>query len=226
MAKKFNEDTRVKLPATIQFLRLGYDYISVSDYKKKNGIEIENNIFIDRFKESIERINNETYSDEELESIIHEINNICTNNDLGKEFYNWLVNPLDKVKLIDFDNIENNDFSVCCELPFKDYEFDDSFRPDVNIIINGMPLAFLEVKKPNNPGGINVEFERMSVRLGKQHFSRFFNMFQIISFSNNMEYEIADNVDNLRAGSFYSTPNGKNTKYSFLREDDEDYLKK
>ena len=35
--KKFNEDTRVKLPATIQFLRLGYDYISVSNYKKKNN---------------------------------------------------------------------------------------------------------------------------------------------------------------------------------------------
>ena len=105
MVKKFNEDTRVKLPATIQFLRLGYDYISVSKYKKKNCIDKDNNIFIDKFKESIQRINNKTFSDDEIEDIIHEIRNVCSNNDLGKEFYNWLTNPLDKVKLIDFDNI-------------------------------------------------------------------------------------------------------------------------
>lgn len=27
----FNEDTRVKIPATIQFLRLGYEYQSLKD---------------------------------------------------------------------------------------------------------------------------------------------------------------------------------------------------
>lgn len=27
MSKHFNEDTRVKFPATIQFLRLGYNYL-------------------------------------------------------------------------------------------------------------------------------------------------------------------------------------------------------
>lgn len=225
MVKKFNEDTRVKLPATIQFLRLGYDYISVSKYKKKNCIDKDNNIFIDKFKDSIQKINNKHFSDEEIDHIIREIHVLCSNNDLGKEFYNWLINPLDRVKLIDFDNIDNNDFSVCCELPFKDYEFDESFRPDVNVIINGMPLAFLEVKKPNNPGGIRAEFDRMEDRLGKHYFSKFFNMIQIISFSNNMEYENADNVDNLRAGSFYTTPNGENTNYSFLREDDKNYLR-
>lgn len=226
MVEKFNEDTRVKIPATIQFLRLGYNYISVSKANQKNCIDKDNNIFVDVFKESIERINNRTFSDNELDNIIREIHNVCNNNDLGKEFYNWLINPLDRVKLIDFENIENNNFSVCCELTFKDHEFDDSFRPDVNIIINGMPLAFLEVKKPNNPGGIGAEFRRMkNKRLCKQYFSKFFNMFQVVSFSNNMEYEEADTIDRLRAGSFYSTPNGENTKYSFLREDDENYLK-
>ena len=44
---------------------------------------------------------------------------VIKNNDLGREFYNWLINPLDKVKLIDFDNIENNDFAVVDELPFS-----------------------------------------------------------------------------------------------------------
>lgn len=30
---KFNEDTRVKIPATIQFLKLGYNYQSLKDDK-------------------------------------------------------------------------------------------------------------------------------------------------------------------------------------------------
>ncbi len=86
-----------------------------------------------------------------------------------------------------------------------------SFRPDINILINGIPLAFLEVKKPNNQGGIQAEFKRMlNDRLEVPEYKKYFNMLQIVSFSNNMEY---------RAGSFYTTPNGKNTTFSFFREE-------
>ena len=31
--QKFNEDTRVKIPATIQFLKIGYNYQSLKDDK-------------------------------------------------------------------------------------------------------------------------------------------------------------------------------------------------
>lgn len=46
---KFNEDSRVKIPALIHFIRLGYKYQS----KKDANIDTKNNIFIDVFKESI-----------------------------------------------------------------------------------------------------------------------------------------------------------------------------
>lgn len=49
-------------------------------------------------------------------------------------------------------------------------------------------------------------------------------MFQVLAFSNNMEYEEVDNVNNIRAGSFYTTPNRNKSLYSFLREDDDKYL--
>ena len=42
----FNEDTRVKIPATIQFLRLGYNYQSM----KNADIDFNTKIFINRFK--------------------------------------------------------------------------------------------------------------------------------------------------------------------------------
>lgn len=220
----FNEDIRVKIPATIQFLRIGYNYQSMKDAT----IDFDTKIFIERFKKSIEKINGKTFTNSQIKSILIDIHNCIRNNDLGKEFYNWLINPIDKIKLIDFDDIYNNDFAIVDELPFcieKDTEV-GSFRPDINILINGMPLAFLEVKKPNNDGGIQKEFDRMTKdRLKNPKYNKFFNMIQFISFSNNMEYEEADddNADDVKAGSFYSTPNGFQTSFSFFREDEKNY---
>lgn len=69
-------------------------------------------------------------------------------NDLGKSFYNWLVNPLDKIKLIDLENIDNNDFAVVDELPFNIIEGTEegSFRPDINILIMVCHLLFRSEK--------------------------------------------------------------------------------
>lgn len=220
----FNEDTRVKIPATIQFLRLGYSYQSL----KTDDVDIDFNtkIFVNRFKPALERINNRDFTYDEIKSILIDIHNILKNNDLGKEFYNWLIDPLDKVKLIDFDDISNNDFAVVDELPFSIVEGTEegSFRPDINILVNGMPLAFLEVKKPNNEGGIQKEFDRMiNKRLKNTDYKKFFNLIQIVSFSNNMEYEEDDDAEDVKAGSFYTTPNGTNTSFSFFREDDNNF---
>lgn len=160
---KFNEDTRVKIPATIQFLRLGYDYQSLKDI----DLHTETRIAVNRFKPAIEKINGRSFSDEEIQAIIADILSVIKNNDLGKTFYKWLINPQDRVKLIDFDCIENNNFAVVDELTFgkegTESEKEGSFRPDITVLINGIPLAFLEVKHPNNEGGIQAEFNRMDI---------------------------------------------------------------
>ena len=222
--QKFNEDTRVKIPATIQFLKIGYNYQSLKD--DKLDLDFNTKIFINRFKPAIEKINHRKISYDEIKQLLDEINNLIRNNDLGKEFYYRLINPQDKLRLIDFDNIENNDFAIVDELPFSITPDSDvgSFRPDINVLINGIPLAFLEVKKPNNEGGIQKEFKRMiNDRLKNGAFKKYFNLIQIVSFSNNMEYEDSDEAEDVRAGSFYTTPNGNNTSFSFFREDDELY---
>ncbi|MCM1064990.1 MAG: DEAD/DEAH box helicase family protein [Eubacterium sp.] len=220
----FNEDTRVKIPATIQFLRLGYHYQSL----RADDIDIDFNtkIFVNRFKSALETVNGRKFTYDEIKAIITDIHNALKNNDLGKEFYNWLIDSQDKVKLIDFENIAKNDFAVVDELPFSVVEGTEegSFRPDINILVNGMPLAFLEVKKPNNDGGIQKEFARMiNRRLQNPDYKKFFNLIQLVSFSNNMEYEDDDDAEDVKAGSFYTTPNGNNTSFSFFREDREKY---
>lgn len=223
---KFNEDTRVKLPATLQFLKIGYNYLSLNDAE----IDFNTKIIVNRFKKSLEKINNKEFTDEEIQSVIQEIHELIRNNDLGRKFYKRLTDTTADIVLIDFNNIENNDFAVIDELPFtvnRDTE-EGSFRPDINIIINGMPLSFLEVKKPNNEGGIQAEFNRMiNKRLENPGYAKFFNMLQMVTFSNNMEYEDEDSVDVeiVKAGSFYTTPNGKKTFFSFFREDEKDYHK-
>ncbi|MCQ2776653.1 MAG: DEAD/DEAH box helicase family protein [Bacilli bacterium] len=224
MPNIFNEDTRVKLPATIHFLRLGYEYQSLKD----GFVSFETKIFLNRFKPALEKINKRKFTDAEIGEVVSEINNLLKNNDLGKEFYNRLISSEFPIKLIDFENIYNNDFAVVDELPFsiKEGTEEGSFRPDINILINGMPLAFLEVKHPDNSGGIQVEFERMiNKRLKNDDYRKYFNLIQIVSFSNNMEYEDADDeiADEVKAGSFYTTPNGKMTSFSFFREDIKEY---
>lgn len=220
----FNEDTRVKFPATIQFLRLGYDYQSL----KNATVDFNTKIFIERFKSSLERINNRSISDEEIYGLISEIDGLIKNNDLGKEFYKRLLSNEYPIKLLDLNNYKNNDFAVVDELPFsiKEGTEEGSFRPDINILINGMPLAFLEVKHPDNCGGIQVEFERMiNKRLKNDDYKKYFNLIQIVSFSNNMEYEDSDDeiASEVKQGSFYTTPNGQMTSFSFFREDIKEY---
>lgn len=220
----FNEDTRVKFPATIQFLRLGYNYQSLKD----GVVEFGTKIFINRFKPALEKINGHSIDMHDILLLIDELDNLLKNNDLGKEFYKRLTSTEHEIKLIDFDNIENNDFAVVDELPFsiKEGTEEGSFRPDINILINGIPIAFLEVKHPDNSGGIQVEFERMiNKRLKNDDYKKFFNMIQIVSFSNNMEYEDSDDdiAEEVKAGSFYTTPNGTNTSFSFFREDIQGY---
>lgn len=56
--------------------------------------------------------------------------------------------------------------------------------------INGLPLVFIEVKKPNNLGGMVAESDRMNrQRFPNKKFWRFINITQLMIFSNNMEYD-------------------------------------
>lgn len=225
MAKEFNEDTRVKIPATLQFLRIGYNYQSM----KESDIDFNTKIFINRFKPAVEKVNGREFSDDEIKDLLSEIHELIRNNDLGREFYKRLTDTAAEVKLVDWKSVENNDFAVVDELPFtiEQGTNDGSFRPDINVLINGIPLAFLEVKKPNNEGTIQAEFNRMlNNRLKNPAYKKYFNLIQIVSFSNNMEYENDDTEDAelVKAGSFYTTPNGMKTSFSFFREDEKYYF--
>lgn len=166
----FNEDTRVKIPAIITLTRLGYNYLSLKNAKW----DIETNIFTDIFADSLRKINTFDLTDKDVERELKEITNILDYDDLGEKFYKRLISPTG-IKLIDFEKFDKNTFNVVTELTCKNG--DDEFRPDITLLINGMPLCFIEVKKPNNKGGIIVEKERMmNRRFTNKKFRRFINI--------------------------------------------------
>jgi len=50
-------------------------------------------------------------------------------------------------RLIDFDNIDNNDFRVVNQWSVEEYE---KKRPDIVVFVNGLPLVVIELKSPSN----------------------------------------------------------------------------
>ncbi|MFT3843701.1 MAG: type I restriction endonuclease [Lacibacter sp.] len=208
----FNEDSRVKIPAILHLTRLGYTYISRKDHFKR--IE-ETNIFPSIFNESFTRIN-PGVSETELNRYLEEITLKLDYDDLGKEFYKCLT-ATSGIKLIDLKDFNNNSFHVTTELTCKNG--DDDFRPDITVLINGIPLVFIEVKKPNNKEGILDERNRINRRFHNKKFKRFANITQFMVFSNNMEYE--DGVIEPIQGAYYATSAYRDLNFNYFREEED-----
>lgn len=221
MATIHNENSRVKIPALIHLTRLGYTYMSL---KNSDGLYDEDtNIFIGAFRDGINRINGTQISDKDAMEIIAELKNILNQDDLGRGFYNILKKGYKGLKLIDFDTINGNRNSSEAVTEFTCKNGDDEFRPDITILVNGMPLVFIEVKKPNNKNGIQAEYDRINKRFANKKFRRFANITQFMIFSNNSEYDDTEVVP--LEGAFYSTTDYEKLFFSHFREEDETIFK-
>ena len=208
------ENTRVKIPALVHLTRLGYKYLSLKEIKQY--IHENTNIFRNVFCESINKINKKNFSIEETDKIIAELEIQLANDDLGKAFYNILINGFNGIKFIDFEDIDNNTFNVVTELTYKNGE--DEFRPDIIPLINGIPLSFIEVKKPNNREGILAERNRINTRFSNPKFKKFVNLTQLLVFSNNDEYDEESIVP--IQGAFYGTSSYSNVFFNCFREEE------
>ena len=205
----FNEDTRVKIPTILHLVRLGYQYLSL----KTQQWDIKTNIFPELFLQAIAKINPNLEQDD-VRRLLEEVKLTLDNEDLGKAFYEKLT-ASSGTKLIDFDCFNNNSFHVVTELTYKNG--DEEFRPDITLLINGMPLVFIEVKKPNNPEGILAERDRINKRFQNKKFKRFINITQFMIFSNNMEYE--DGAVQPLQGAFYASASYGEPIFNYFREE-------
>jgi type I restriction enzyme R subunit len=207
---KFNEDTRVKIPAILHLMRLGYQYLSL----KGQNWDLDTNIFPDIFKTAIKSINPGI---EEVEAgrLLEDVKLLLDNEDLGRSFFERLSDR-SNTKLIDFENFNNNSFHVVTELTCQNG--DEEFRPDITLLINGMPLIFIEVKKPNNREGVLAERDRINNRFQNTKFKRFANITQFMIFSNNMEYDDGDPEP--VQGAFYASSSYHMPVFNYFREEE------
>ncbi|WP_345845259.1 type I restriction endonuclease subunit R [Shewanella algae] len=208
--KKFNEDSRVKIPAILHLMRLGYKYLSL----KGQSWDLDTNIFPDVFKAAIGKIN-PGIEDAEAGRLLEDVKLLLDNEDLGKAFFERL-SERSNTKLIDFENFNNNTFHVVTELTCQNG--DEEFRPDITLLINGMPLVFIEVKKPNNREGILAERDRINKRFQNPKFKRFANITQFMIFSNNMEYDDGDPEP--VQGAFYASSSYHKPVFNYFREEE------
>lgn len=215
MIRNFNEDSRVKIPALVHLTRLGYEYLSIKDDNIKNSIDPSTNIFKHIFRESINYINNTDFDDKKIDDLVFELSVKLKQEDLGRSFYELLINGYNGIRLIDFDDINKNKMSIVTELTYRNG--DDEFRPDIIVLINGMPLSFVEVKKPNNIDGILAERNRINTRFKNKKFRRFANITQLLVFSNNQPYNDDSTVP--ISGAFYGTPSYDDVFFNLFREE-------
>ena len=217
------EDSRVKIPALVHFTRLGYTYMSIKDKECNVDYDGDTNIFYSQFLSAVNRINQTELTLEDAKKIIGELKIKLDNDDLGKSFFKILQSGIDGIKLIDFSDITGtkNDYTVVTELPYENG--DDNFRPDIVVLINGMPLSFIEVKRQNNREGILTERSRMERRFGNKIYRRFVGITQFTVFSNNNEYDDSD-IEPIQ-GAFYASSSYKRMFFSKFREQREDELK-
>ena len=148
----------------VEYLKeLDYDYIHGSNLTRDNK-EV---LLLDKLEENIIKINKETPISSIKEAIrkirTFETNDVFTNNKL---FHKYLTEGIEitdfidgktvyhTVKLIDFDNIKNNEFLVVNQLEIV--EDDIKKIPDVIIYVNGIPLVCMELKSTSREE-VNIE---------------------------------------------------------------------
>ena len=204
----------------MHLVQMGYEYVSLNGVKKFNiqavQFDPQTNILTKHFTDAFLSLNPDL---EEADAIkkLKDIQDSLTNDDLGREFFYKILQEPGVGRIIDLsseDNFRNNNtFQVATEMTCGD-KSSDNFRPDITLFINGLPLAFIEVKKENNDTGIKAETERMKKRFENNKFRRYLNITQIMVFSNDMEYD-----DLLTQGAYYATIGRHNTCYNCFRED-------
>ncbi len=223
----FCEDSRVKFPTLMHLMGMGFKYVSLKGLKTKyveapkTEFDPLTNILTDYFTDAYCTLNPNAEEGDAGKMLV-KIQKSLQNDDLGRQFYNEILLNTGE-RIIDLSSpvnfYKNNTFQVATEMTCGSKD-SDNYRPDITIFVNGLPLAFIEVKKENNHKSIQAETDRMKQRFVNPQYRRFLNITQIMVFSNDMEYD--NNEVTPTVGAFYATIGKKNTKYNCFREDGQD----
>lgn len=169
------------------------------DVSKTGRSNVKECILPEVFFNALKRINPQI-DPETLASIVHDFRKDYTGTDMvdtNYKFYNQIRNGIkvnvrkngkedfDIVKLIDFDNVENNDFHCVNQMWIKGHF--RYRRPDVLLFINGLPVVFIELK--NSTVKVEESYNKNLVSY-RQDIPNIFALNQICVLSNGLQTKL------------------------------------
>ena len=182
MAHLRREDLQIKVPALLYLSRLGYQYLTGTQLRSRDR---NTNILTDTLRETAERINGTRMTPEDFGRLTGDLQSQLDADDLGKQFYGTIRNGWNGLRLIDYEHPENNLFQSASELACGSGA--GSFRPDITLFVNGLPLAMIEVKSGVRSGGLLTEYDRMQERIRSREGRKYLQCAQIWAFSDDQE---------------------------------------
>ena len=177
-----NEATLSEEPALDVFKQLGYEYKRGSDLGP-NSEDPERDSLSDvvlrgRLKRKLHEFNPEV-PEEGIEDAISQLlgfnsPHLLKNN---KDFHEKVIQGVQVdyevdeetrgvfVDIIDFDEVENNDFLVSNQFTIKIGDDGPERRPDILVFVNGLPIGVIENKDPTNPNAtIETAYKQVTDR--------------------------------------------------------------
>jgi type I restriction enzyme R subunit len=136
--------------------KLGWRYIKPEEMKLRRGEDFEEPLVVEDLKQALKRMNSSIeLTEPDLSFVFTSLRTIPANIEGIRRFMdifkNGLPVPILKehkervVKLVDFENVENNDFVATNQFKVEGLKRD---RPDIVLLVNGIPLVVIEGKNP------------------------------------------------------------------------------
>ena len=196
----------------------GYQYLSPEDQEAERE-SLGEVVLKKRLKDAINRIN--PYKPEVIrEQALKAVLNLASQNliESNEEFHRMLTNGIDaeflaadgvrgnKIWLIDFEDISNNEFLVCNQFTVKEKE--KTKRPDIVLFVNGLPLVVLELK---NPGDENATVKKAFTQLQnyKTAIPTLFNYNSILVASDGLDAKAGSLTANWSRFAAWKTTDGE-----------------
>ncbi|MGB9807686.1 MAG: type I restriction endonuclease subunit R [Thermosulfidibacteraceae bacterium] len=172
----------------IEYLKgIGWEYIPPDDLLRKRG-NLKEPFISDILTEKLKELNPGIITDENVGDVIRRLKLIPATLKGNEEFLEYLRGKktvyVEKekrernIRLIDFENIENNHFAFTKEFSFEDRE---KRRLDIVLFINGIPICDFELKSPTVWDAEEEAFEQ--VRIYNDVLPELFKYFQFYAVS-------------------------------------------
>lgn len=178
MTLSFKENNISQIPALKMLQKLGYKYLSPDEVMRLRGNSTSNVLLEPILRDQLTKINTvqvssyrtTVFSEQNIIAGIDALKNLPMSEgyiSASQAVYDLLTagKTLEQIvdgdkksyvmQYIDWNNIENNVFHVTEEFAVSRTGMNDTYRPDIVLFVNGIPLCIIECKRPDIKDSLN-----------------------------------------------------------------------